>query len=460
MFLYRYHYKKTQLIPRKNQLRTEILAGLTNFFSMSYILVMNPLLLGQGHVEIANGVLIATCLSAAFACLFAAFWVNLPIVFHSSIHASSLFGCFLLPTVAGILGDFEETSVLSYQICLSISFLAGLFIVFLTIFGYREKISQGIPEPLKSAVAIGLGVSLAYYGVERGGLISSKSSVIFTLSLDGVFTLFGLVLVMVLVSLEIKGGIFITIVVVSYFSFIYGNSQYPYELFLDMREPFQDFLAISFLKMDVLALFSFGNVFEILFIFFSLLTVLIVMEVLESIGVFVALSQRMSNTEITLSEEETQKLFSIQGISSMVSGSLGSCSVTMATESSTGMAEGGRTGLTSFVTGICFLLAIFSMPLLVLVPDCAVAPVLIYAGYTLMTHVSDIDFSDVTEGLPAFLTMVILPFSGSVSLALGFGLTIHVLMKCMIGKRRSVSWISWFILGTFLLKYIIDVNIL
>lgn len=444
--------------------KTEVTAGLTTFFSMSYIVLVTPTLISQGDPQVFQGVFVSTCLAAFIGTLLMALLTNLPLALAPSVGLSALFTYSILPAVVPLFPDLELDFISSYQVSLTIIFLSGVLFFFITLLGWREAVIDAIPHNIKLSISSALGILLCYLGVEKGELLGivnhTTQNPDYLMTTNSFFTLFGLLFLAVLASLKIQGAVLISILVVSYFSFIYGNSQLPYSFLPDIQGQFQNFSQVSFLKLDFSTIFQYGNFFDTLITFLVLVVILSVVDIFDSTGTFIGVvsdvTKKGTLSQDRLTPATTRKAFLSDSIATIIGALLGTSTVTTYMESTTGIQEGGKTGLCSVTTGFMFLLLLFFAPFITFIPPCATAPALIYTGYTMIGSIRDIDFDDITEGLPAFLTIITLPLSQSVATGVGFGLVTYVLMKTFTGNRKSVKPFTWSITLFFCTKYLLS----
>ena len=413
--------------------RTEVVAGITTFMTMAYILAVNPDILSAAGMD-KSAVFSATTLSAIVGTLVMALWAKLP---------------FALAPGMGLNAFFAFTVVLgmgySWQFALTAVFLEGIIFLILTAFNVRELIVNAIPMNLKHAISAGIGLFIAFIGMQNTGLIAANDATLVTLgdmSSHSVWiTLFGLVLIGVLLALKVRGALLIGIFAATVVGIPFGVTHLPEGSWLTLPP-----------SIEPIALkFEFSSVFTIdmLIVLFTFLFV----DMFDTVGTLIGVSSKanMINKDGSLPRAK-QALFA-DAIGTTVGSMLGTSTVTTYVESASGVAEGGRTGLTSLSTAGMFLLALFLSPVFLMVPAAATAPALILVGSFMLTPVLKINFDDYTESIPAFLTIIMMPLAYSIAEGIVFGMLSFVALKLLSGKTKDLSWIMYILTVLFLLKF-------
>lgn len=444
-------------------IKTEMTAGSTTFFAMAYIIFVNPALISGGDARVFHGVFFATCISAAIGTMIMGFWANLPIALAPGMGANALFAFSIIPSVVAIAGQTEADYITQYQMGLVIVFLSGLLFMVVSFFGLREVLISGIPREVRQALPIGIGIFICFLGLENGQMVVLQEATAgemvqvseFAMNHSSILTFGGLILLVALSHFRVKGALLISVAFTTIMAYFTGFSSLPEEFSLDLGQQVQDFLDVSFLNMNFEAIFALGDFTETLVAVIILVVSLCLVDMFDTIGVFIGTVTKTGLLkEGDIKEQPAmRKALQVDSVATTAGALLGTSTVTSYVESATGVYEGGRTGLTSFFTGLWFIFALFCGPFISLVPACATAPALIYVGFLMVCSVGEIDFADATNGLPAFLTFAIIPLSGSISSGLGFGLISYVLIKAAAGKRNEVSLVTWVVAGVFLLKY-------
>lgn len=410
-----------EILDNKNvDFRKEIIAGITTFLTMAYIIAVNPNILGDTGMD--KGALVtATCLAAGFATILMGAFANLP---------------FALASGMGLNAFFAYTVVLkdqiSWQVALTAVFLEGIIFILMSAFKMREAVVKAIPMNMKFAVTAGIGLFIAFIGLTGGGLVVKNDS---TLVSIGDFTsptvlvaLLGILIIAVLDKRNVKGSILIGIVASTVAAWIYAmfNPEYAASLGIYLPEGIIKFESIApiagQLRLDYLL--NPQAIWPIITIVFTFLFV----DFFDTIGTLVGVSSRAGMLDEEGNVPNAGKALMVDAIGTTAGALMGVSTVTTFVESSTGVAAGGRTGWTSITTGLLFLAAMFFSPIFVAIPACATAPALIYVGFLMLGAAKNIDFDEITEGFPAFLTIAGMPLMYSI----GDGLTIGVLAYVFI----------------------------
>jgi len=437
--------KYFKLKENKTTVKMEVYAGLTTFMTMAYILVVNPSILSATGMD--QGALVtATALASAIATLCMAFMANYPIA--------------LAPGM-GLNAFFAYTVVLgmgySWQIALTAVFVEGIIFILLSIFPVREAIFNAIPATLKSAVGVGIGLFIAFIGFQNAGIVVADGATLVTLGnvkdISVFLALAGTVITIVMSVKKIKGallwGILITYAlgIICQFIGIYTVDANHYSLIPSGIISAPPSIAPIAFKFDFSTVFS----LDFLIIMFTFLFV----DIFDTLGTLIGVCSKAGLLD------EDGKLPRIRGalladaIGTTAGAALGTSTVTSYVESAAGVAEGGKTGLTSFVTGILFILALFFSPIFIAIPSFATAPALIVVGLFMMESITKINFSEFTEGFPAFLTIIMMPLCYSISDGLVFGFISYVLLKLLTGKTKDLSLVTVIITILFIIKLII-----
>ncbi|WP_195970165.1 NCS2 family permease [Clostridium thermobutyricum] len=410
-----------EILDNKNvDFRKEIIAGITTFLTMAYIIAVNPNILGDTGMD--KGALVtATCLAAGFATILMGAFANLP---------------FALASGMGLNAFFAYTVVLKdqipWQVALTAVFLEGIIFILMSAFKMREAVVKAIPMNMKFAVTAGIGLFIAFIGLTGGGLVVKNDS---TLVSIGDFTsptvlvaLLGILIIAVLDKRNVKGSILIGIVASTVAAWIYAmfNPEYAASLGIYLPEGIIKFESIApiagQLRLDYLL--NPQAIWPIITIVFTFLFV----DFFDTIGTLVGVSSRAGMLDEEGNVPNAGKALMVDAIGTTAGALMGVSTVTTFVESSTGVAAGGRTGWTSITTGLLFLAAMFFSPIFVAIPACATAPALIYVGFLMLGAAKNIDFDEITEGFPAFLTIAGMPLMYSI----GDGLTIGVLAYVFI----------------------------
>jgi adenine/guanine/hypoxanthine permease len=417
--------------------KREILAGITTFLTMAYILAVNPGMLGIiGNGMTPGAVFTATAIASAIATIVMAFTANLPVALAPGMGLNAFFAF----TVVLGLGY-------SWQLALTAVFLEGVLFVILSLFNIREAIINAIPMNLKKAVAVGIGLFIALIGFANAGIVVNDAGTIIGLgdlsNPHPLMALVGLIIIIVLYSLKVPGSILIGILGTTIISIVLGIAGVPDGWYL-----------FSIPAAPLLFKFDFSNIFS--FQFFTVFFTFLFVDIFDTVGTLVGVATQAGLIDKNGNIPRAKQALLSDAVGTMAGAALGTSTVTSYIESSAGVASGGRTGLTALTAGILFLLALVLSPLFLLVPSFATAPALIFVGFLMIAPVVEIDFKDPTEGIPAFLAIVMMPFAYSIAEGIVYGLLSYTLLKAAIGKFKDIPVVTWVLFVIFILRFFIS----
>lgn len=446
------------LKERNTTVKGEIIAGLTTFITMAYILFLAPNLLGIAGMD-KDAVLIATALGGGIVTIVMGLYVNYPIC--------------LAPGV-GLLAFYAFTVVLGmgipWQVALGAVFISGIVFLILTLTTVRQHIVEGIPASMKIAITVGIGLFITIIGLKLSGLMTvalslqpdtlakvveahghgtpGASETILTLGnlMDPqvALALFGLLFTAVLMARNIQGSFIIGAVVTTILAYITGNAQLP-DNFSIMSIP--DFSKAAFFQLDIGSAMHLGLVT----IIFSFTFV----ELFDSMGTLIGTATKAGIANPKEGKfPGLGKAMTVDALGVSFGAVLGTSTITAFVESAAGVGAGGRTGLTAVTCGVLFILSLFFAPLITLVPNCATAPILILVGALMMEPIRDIDFSDWTEAFPSFVVIALMPFTYSIANGVAAGLIMYPLLKIIAGRTKEVHWIMYPLAIIVLIRYI------
>ena len=426
-----------KLTERGTTVSREIIGGITTFLAMSYILAVNPGILSQSGLD-WGAVFTATGVSAAIATLVMAFCANLPVALAPGLGLNAIF-TYTVVLGMGCSPAFALTAVL----------LEGILFILLSLFGIREAIIKSIPLTLRSAVAVGIGLFIALIGLTNAGITAGDTgTLIGFVNLNGQHTtaivaLLGLVITIALYMLNIPGAILLGIIITTIIGIPFGVTKVP-----DGFKPFSVPAAPAMFK------FEWGNVLTLKFfvVFFTFLFT----DLFDTIGTLLGVAEQANLKDEDGNVKNAKGALMSDAIGTVVGACLGTSTVTSFVESSSGVAAGARTGLASVVTAILFLVALLLSPLFALIPAAATAPALIFVGFLMMKSVMAINFKDESEGIPAFITIIVMPFSYSISKGITFGIISYVLCKVFAKKTKDIPVITWILAVIFLADIIFE----
>lgn len=422
-----------QLKENKTTVRTELLAGLTTFMTMAYILAVNPSILSATGMD-KNALFTATVLSAFAATLVMALYANLP---------------FALAPGMGLNAFFAFTVVLgmghSWQFALTAVFIEGLIFILLTAFNIREMIVNSLPINMKHAVSAGIGLFIAFIGLQNAGLIVHNDAVLVGLGSIKTPTvmvaLAGIVITGVLLAKNVKGALLIGIVASALIGLPLGVTQTPQSSLVSLPPS----LSPIFMK------FEFNRIFtlDMVVIVFTFLFV----DMFDTVGTLVGVSDKANMLGPGGEVPRAKQALFADAFGTTFGAMLGTSTVTTYVESASGVAEGGRTGLTSLTVAGLFLLSLFLAPLFLIIPSAATAPALFLVGLFMLSPILKIDFNDFTESIPAFFTIIMMPLTYSIAEGIVFGMLSFVILKVLSGKYRDVALVMYILAALFVLKF-------
>ncbi|MGG3571798.1 NCS2 family permease [Bacillus gobiensis] len=429
-----------RLTERRTNVKTEVLAGVTTFMTMSYIIFVNPAILADAGIP-KEAAIAATIFATVLATLLFALWANMPIAVAPGMGLNAFFAY----TV--VLGQG-----LTWQTGLGAVFISGLVFFILTITGLRKKIIEGIPSVLKSAIAVGIGLFIAFIGFKQAGIIISNEETFVALGEitkpAPLLALIGFLVVTVLTARKIKGAALICILLLSIVGMFIGIVEAPKSVnhILSFSLPS---MSETFLQMDIKAALHYG----LLSIIFSFTLV----ELFDNLGSMIGLSKKAGLMNEKGEIEGLDKALVADSIATMASAAMGSTAMNAYVENATGIAEGGRTGLKALVVAFLFLLSILFTPLISIIPAFSTAPILIMVGAFMLTEIKNIPLGDVTDAVPAFLTIILMPLTFSIGEGLTFGFLSFTFIKLLTGKVKEIHWIMYVISAAFIVNFIFHV---
>ena len=425
--------KLFKLKEHGTNVRVEVLAGLTTFLTMAYILVVNPVILSKTGMDF-GALFTATCVASAIATFIMAFTANLPIALAPGMGLNAFFA-FTVVLGMGYTWQFALTAVL----------LEGIIFIALTFFNIREAIVNCIPSNIKKAISVGIGLFIAFIGFQGAGLVVDNPATLVSLgnmtSGPGLVAIIGILVTGLMLVFKVRGALLIGIVVTTLLGVPFGITSWPQG---------QAWSPPSL--SPILFQFEFHNIlsFDMLIVLFTFLFV----DMFDTVGTLIGVSTKAGLLDEKGEIPKCKQALMADAIGTTVGAMLGTSTVTTYVESAAGVAEGGRTGLTAATTGVLFIVALFLSPLFLAVPAAATAPALILVGLFMMTPVKDIDFTDYSEAIPAFLTLIVMPLSYSIADGIMAGMLSWIILKLLSGKAKEVHIITLIIGILFLLKII------
>ena len=411
--------------------RTELVAGLTTFLTMAYIIFVNPSILGDAGMP-KGAVFVATCLIAALGTTIMALYANYPIALAPGMGLNAYFAYVVVLHMG-----------FTWQAALGAVFVSGCLFLLVTLFGLRELIIKGIPQSIRIAITVGIGLFLALIALKSAGIVAPSKATYVTLgdlhTPQVVLASLGFLLIVVLDRLKVPGAILIGIIAVTVASYIFGGNQFN-GIFSAPPS-----IAPTFLQLDIKAALS-GGIINVVLVFF-------LVELFDATGTLMGVAKRAGLLVPGRMDRLNKSLLADSG--AIFAGSLlGTSSTTAYVESAAGVQAGGRTGLTALTVAVLFLACLVISPLAGSVPAYATAPALFFVACLMLKELTEIDWSETTEAIPAAVTALMMPFTYSIANGLAFGFIAYAVLKLFTGRVKDVHWMVWLIGGLFLFKFI------
>lgn len=411
--------------------RTEIVAGLTTFLTMAYIIFVNPSILGDAGMP-KDAVFVATCLIAALGTGIMALYANYPIALAPGMGLNAYFAYVVVLQMG-----------FTWQAALGAVFISGCLFLLVTVFKLRELIIRGIPHSIRIAITVGIGLFLAIIALKSAGIVAPSKATYVTLgnlhTPEVVLSTLGFFLIVVLDRLKVPGAILIGIIAVTVLSFFFGGNTF-HGVFAAPPS-----IAPTFLQLDIKAALS-GGILNVVLVFF-------LVELFDATGTLMGVAKRAGLLVPGKMDRLNKSLLADSG--AIFAGSLlGTSSTTAYVESAAGVQAGGRTGLTALTVAVLFLAALVISPLAGAVPAYATAPALFFVACLMLRELTELNWDETTETIPAVVTALTMPFTYSIANGLAFGFITYAALKLFTGKVKEVHWMVWLIGGVFLFKFI------
>lgn len=446
------HFKLDQL---GTNVRTEMMAGFTTFLTMSYIIFVNPLFLSffgdpalQDKALPFTASLTATCLAAGIMCIIMGLWTNYPFALAPGMGLNAIVAYQMVVGMG-----------LSWPSAMGVIVLEGIIITILVVTGFREAVMNSIPLSLKQAISVGIGLFIAFIGLVQAGFVEKSEATLVTLgkfdNLPVVVAVFGLLLTAILLKTKVKGALLIGIlgstllaILVNYLS---GLTVFPDPNIAKVPSSLlsmPDFSTIG--RFDFHAISKLGVLTAVILIFSVMLS-----DFFDTLGTVIGLGSEAKFLDQHGRLPRINRVLLVDSLSAVAGGACSASSVTAYIESAAGITAGGRSGLTTVMVGIFFLLAIFLSPIAGVVPKEATAPALIIVGFLMLSLVKGLPFEKFDEAFPAFLIMIVMPLTYSISNGIGFGFIAFTLIKLFSGKGREVHWLMYLVSFAFAVDFAI-----
>ncbi len=423
--------RRFRLSERNSSVKNEIMAGLTTFMTMSYILAVNPGMLSDAGMD-KGGVFTATIVASIIAMLVMALYANLP---------------FALAPGMGLNAFFVYTVVLgrghTWQYALTAVFIEGIIFILMSFFNVREAIFNAIPMSLKKAVSVGIGLFISLIGLSSAGVIVQGEGTLVSLgnllTPGAAVTFVGIIVMAILMAKKVRGALLYGILISTVFALILGVTHAP-EAWFQLPPS----LAPVAFKLEWKNIFSW-EMFSIMFTF-------LFVDLFDTVGTLVGVASKANLLNEKGELPAAGPALFADAVGTTVGALLGTSTVTTFVESASGVTEGGRTGLTSLSVAFFFFLSLFLFPIFAIIPSQATAPALVMVGLFMMSPIKDIPLDDFSESVPAFLTIVMMPFAYSIAEGIAFGMMSYVIIKVLSGKAKDVSPLMYILALVFLLR--------
>ncbi|WP_374424308.1 NCS2 family permease [Paracoccus sp. (in: a-proteobacteria)] len=425
--------KQFGLEAHRTTVRTEVIAGVTTFLTMAYIIFVNPDILSTTGMD-RNAVFVATCLAAALGSAIMGLWANWPIGMAPGMGLNAFFAF----TVVGALG-------FTWQQALGAVFISGLVFLFLSVTGIRRWLIAGIPTSMRSAIAAGIGMFLGLIALKNAGIVVDNPATLVGLGdltqTGALLAVAGFFIIAALDALKVRGAILIGILVVTVVSIAIGASAFQGVVSMPPA------ITPTFLQLDIAGALTVG--------IFHVILVMVLVEVFDATGTLIGVAKRAGLLiEGPAHHNKGLGRALMADSTAILAGSmLGTSSTTAYVESASGVQAGGRTGLTALVVAVLFLMAMFLAPLAASVPGYATAPALLYVACLMVREFEEIAWGDVTESAPAVLTALMMPFTYSIANGLAFGFVSYALIKLLTGRAREVHAATWVVAALFVIRF-------
>ncbi len=432
-FVHRYF----KLDEKHTTVKTELIAGFTTFIALAYIMFVNPNILAEAGIP-KEAAIASTIWIAAIATMAMGVVANYPVALAPGMGLNAFFAYY----VVGVLH-------LHWTVALGAVFFSGIFFLILTIGGIRQAIINAVPTNLKIAIGVGIGMFIAFIGLKGTGLVIPDKATFVGLGHvtepTTMLSLFGLLLTAALIARRVQGAILIGILATTVLSMCLGYSPVPHGIG-DIISSSMPSMGATFGELDIAGAWNYGIV--------SIIFTFTVVELFDNMGTLIGLTSKANLVKPDGTIENLDKALTTDACGTVLSAIFGTSTVTSYIESAAGIAAGGKTGLTAVTVSLCFFVSLLFAPVIGLVPGFATAPALILVGAMMMTDVGRIHFSDYTDGLPAFLTIIMMPMTGSIANGFAFGFVSYAFMKLVTGKGKEVTWIMWIVAAAFLVNLV------
>lgn len=461
-----------KITENNSTVKTEIIAGLTTFMTMSYIIFVNPSIIGGESIRVTNGVIFATCLSSFIGSLLMAILGKLPFGQAPGMGLNAFFAFTVMPAMVSLSSSKSLAYVEQYQMALGIVFLSGIFFIVITVFGLREMVIKAIPKNIKIAISSGIGLFLIFLGLQNAKLVVASPSTLVTInSLNNlsdantrgaIIAIIGLCITTVLHKKNIKGSILIGIIITTTICYlpVIGVTSIPSDLDFNIAAKFQDFKDVSLFGFipGLQLIFNGKNLFGVITVVAILIISFSLVDMLDTIGSILGTAKEANLIDEDGNMPRMKQALLCDAIATTTGAMIGSSTVTTYVESGTGIKSGGRTGLVALVVSLLFLASCVLSPIITLVPSVATAPALILVGSLILYNIKELDLSDLTETIPGFITVTLIPLTYSIANGIAIGIISYVLIKLFSLKFKELNISTVILAIIFVIRYLILVS--
>ena len=425
-----------KLSEKGTTVKTEILAGLTTFVAMAYIIFVNPSILADAGIP-KEAAIAATVWSAVIGSAAMGLWANFPVAVAPGMGLNAFFAYY----VCGVLG-------LHWTVALGAVFFSGIVFLLLTVTHVRQLLIDAVPMNLKYAIVVGIGMFIAFIGLQNAGIVVKNDATVVALGHvtqpGPLLACCGLMLTAGLMARNVQGSLLIGILVTAVLGMVFGVSPAPSGIDSVMSFSLPS-LAPTLMQLDIMGALKYG-IISIIFTF-------TIVELFDNMGTLIGLSRKARLMDDKGHIENLDKALVTDSVGTVVSSFLGTSTVTSYVESAAGISQGGRTGLTSLTAAFMFLACMFIAPVAAVIPAAATSSALIYVGILMLQGLKNVDFDDLDQVVPVFLMLLAMPISGSIGHGIGLGLISYTVIKIFTGKAKDVSALTYVISVLFLIKF-------
>ena len=483
-------YLTPKHVKVETTVRTEIMAGITSFFASIFTILSVPLMISggaQNEPEVFNAVFVAAVIASIVGCLFMAFLAKMPLVVYPAMGTTSFFAATALLMIRDLSGNEDLPRITQYQIGLFLLLITGIIFSVLSVTGLTDKILEGIPKNIKIATVPAIGLFITLLGVRLGGLVVNSPGTFVTFfnprnlfavrnlpadadvyavnaavaaseqARGAIVAFVGLLLLGFLYYKKVKASFVIAIVATTVLAYLTGAYRIT-DFSFNLGEQYRDWATVGLLRMDVSTIWTFASPMAVMGVILSIVLALLITNALDAIATTFGIAKNaglVENDEDEEGRKYVNKGVISDALSSIVAAVLGGSPNTTVVSGSAGVSVGGRTGLTSLVVAVLTILLLVAGPFVRLIPNAAVAPALIFVGCLMLTGLKDLDFSDMSDYLPAFIALIFVVFTFNIGVGICLALISHIVLKLLSGKPKEISLVSVIVAVLFMLQFIL-----